>query len=78
MLDSGGLILNSSRDDRRRPGAFSSVRLPFFNRVFDTLTLGQIVERLVGHGRMMEEDVLSAFGLNETETLLRYQLFDLT
>lgn len=57
-------------------GAFAAAAAAIFHRVFHLLTFVQVVEPVIGNGRMVEEDVLRSFGLNETKSLVSDQLFN--
>jgi hypothetical protein len=63
---------------RGRAGSFAAATLlPFVDRVLDLLTFGEVIEGLPLHRRMVEENVLRAFALNETESLVLHDFLDL-
>src|SRR5512138_2830872 len=49
-----------------------------FNIELDLLSFGQVAEAIALNGRKMDEDVLSTFALNETETLDTVEPLDRT
>jgi hypothetical protein len=67
-----------SRGNRGGAGAFAFGRLTRLNSVLNRLSFGQIVKSLIGHGRVMKEDILSGISLNESKSLVVNQFLDLT
>jgi hypothetical protein len=65
------------RGDRRGAGAFAAGGLARLDLVLDLLAFGQIIEALIGHGRVVKEDVLSSVRLDEPKTLVMHKLLDL-
>jgi hypothetical protein len=52
--------------------------LALLDRVFDLLTLGQVVEAMIGDRRMMEKDILATVRLDEPESLLLHDFLNLS
>src|SRR6476620_10188175 len=70
-------VAGLSGSDRRRARALALRRLALLDGVFDPLALREIVKAHVGDDRMMEEDVFSVVRLDEAETFVLHQFFNL-
>src|SRR6185437_3234416 len=66
----------SSRSYRSGARPLALRRAGGVDRIFDSLSLGEVVELLIGHRRMVEENVAAVLSLDEPETFVQDQFLD--
>src|SRR3954451_13690254 len=72
-----GRVAGLSGSDRRRARALALGRLALLDGVLDPLPFREIIKAHVGDDRMMKEDVFSVVRLDEAETFVLNQFFNL-
>lgn len=65
-----------ARRYRSSARSFALGTLTFFNRVFDRLPFGKVIEAAVGDGGMVEKNVFSAVTGDEAESFVLHELLD--